>query len=179
MYLLQEFFELVAFVEYVSRLPSSNSTRTRAHYIAYRYVVQCWYRNDDHRCHIANVDGEYKINMAFYKCISTATHDDFTIEDEGIFNWKKSVVIRPVYKSPLCPRGRGRGHGRGRGAKVITGDSPLKSTKKEKKDVENDDATENDEAAESPLQDLTEEDLYIFGYSSSEHDEDGRESGNS
>ena len=169
MYLLQEFFELVAFVEYVSRLPSSNSTRTRAHYIAYRYVAHHWYWNDDHRCHIANIDGEYKINMAFYKCISTATHDDFTIEDKGILNWKKSVVIRPVYKSPPHPRGHGRGRGRGRGAK-----SPLKSTEKE-----NDDAAENDEATESLLQDLTKEDLYIFGYSSSEHDEDGRESGNS
>ena len=42
--------------------------------------------------------------MAFYKGISTATHDDFTIEDEGILNWKKSVVIRPVYKSPPHPR---------------------------------------------------------------------------
>ena len=107
--------------------------------------------------------------MAFYKRISTATHDNFTIEDEGILNWKKSVVIRPVYKSPPCPRGHGRGRGCGRGAK-----SPLKSTKKE-----NDDATENDEAAQSLLQDVTEEDLYIFSYSSSEHDEDGRESGNS
>ena len=179
MYLLQEFFELVAFVEYVGQLPSSNSTRTRAHYITYRYVAHHWYRNDDHRCHIANVDGEYKINMAFYKHISTATHDDFTIEDEGILNWKKSVVIRPVYKSLPRPRGHRRGHGHGIGAKVITDDSPPKSTEKEKKDDENDDATENNEAAESPLQDLTEEDLYIFGYSSSEHDEDGRESGNS
>ena len=81
--------------------------------------------------------------MAFYKCISTATHDDFTIEDEGILNWKKSVVIRPVYKSPPCPRGHRRGHGCGRGAKVITVDSPLKSTEKEKKADENDDAVEN------------------------------------
>ena len=170
---MQEFFELVAFIEYVSRLPSSNSTRTRAHYIAYRYVAHHWYWNDDHRCHITNVDGDYKINMAFYKRISTATHDDFTIEDKGILNWKKSVVIGPVYKSPPCPRGCRRGCGHGRGCKLITGDSSLKSTKKEKKVDENDDATE------SPLQDLTEEDMYIFGYSSSEHDEDGRESGNS
>ena len=116
--------------------------------------------------------------MAFYKHISTATHDNFTIEDEGILNWKKSVVIRPVYKSP-CPRGRGRGHGCARGAKVITGDSSPKLTKKEKKADENDDAAENDDATESPLQDLTEEDMYIFGYSSSKNDEDGRESGNS
>ena len=117
--------------------------------------------------------------MAFYKRISTATHDDFTIEDEGILNWKKLVVIRPVYKSPPCPRGHRRGYGHSRGAKVITADSLLKSTKKEKKADENDDAAENDEATESLLQDLMEEDLYIFGYSSSEHDEDGRESGNS
>ena len=110
--------------------------------------------------------------MAFYKRISTATHDDFTIEDEGILNWKKSEVIRPVYKSP-CARGRGRGRGHGRGCKLITGDSLPKSTEKEKKVDENDDGTE------SPLQDLTEGDMYIFGYSSSEHDEDGRESGNS
>ena len=167
---MQEFFELVAFIEYVGPLPSSNSTRTRAHYIAYRYVVHRWYQNDDHRCHSANVDGDYKINMAFYKRISTATHDDFTIEDKGILNWKKSVVIRPVYKSPPCPRGRGRGCGHGRGGKVITGDSLPKSTEKEKK------ADENDDATESPLQDLTEEDMYIFGYLSSEHDEDGKES---
>ena len=166
---MQEFFELIACVEYVGRLPSSNSTRTRAYYIAYRYVAHHWYWNDNHRCHIANVDGEYKINMAFYKHISTATHDNFTIEDEGILNWKKSVVIRPVYKSPPRPRGHRRGCGHGRGAK-----SPLKSTEKE-----NDDAAENDEATQSPLQDLTGEDLYIFGYSSSEHDEDGREPGNS
>ena len=177
MYLLQEFFELVAFIEYVGQLPSSNSTRTRTHYIAYRYVAHRWYRNDDHRCHIANVDGEYKINMAFYKHISTATHDNFTIEDKGILNWKKSVVIRPVYKSPPHPRGCRRGSGHGRGARVITGNSPPRSTEKEKKADEN--ATENDEATDSHLQDLTEEDLYIFSYSSSEHDEDGRESGNS
>ena len=129
---MQEFFELVAFIEYVGQLPSSNSTRTRAHYIAYRYVVHHWYWNDDHRCHIANIDGDYKINMAFYKHISTAMHDDFTIEDERILNWKKSVVIRPVYKSPPCPRGCRRGCGRGRGGKVITGDSSPKSTEKEK-----------------------------------------------
>ena len=170
---MQEFFELVAFIEYVGQLPSSNSTRTRAHYIAYRYVAHRWYQNDDHRCHIANVDGDYKINMAFYKHISTATHDNFTIEDERILNWKKSVVIRPVYKSPPCPRGHRRGCGCGRGWKIITGDSLPKSTEKEKK------ADENDDATESPLQDLMEEDMYIFGYSSSEHDEDGRESGNS
>ena len=170
---MQEFFELVAFVEYVSRLPPSNSTRTRAHYITYRYVVHHWYRNDDHRCHITNIHGDYKINMTFYKCISTAIHDDFTIEDEGILNWRKSVVIKPVYKSPLHARGHRRGHGHGRGHKLITGDSSPKSTEKEKK------ADENDDGPESPLQDLTEEDMYIFGYSSSEHDEDGRESGNS
>ena len=111
--------------------------------------------------------------MAFYKHISTAIHDDFAIEDEGILNWRKSVVIRPVYKSPPHARGCVRGCGCGRGCQLITGDSSPKSTKKEKKVDENDDGTD------SPLQDLTEEDMYIFGYSSSEHEEDGRESGNS
>ena len=117
--------------------------------------------------------------MVFYKRISTATHDNFTIEDKGILNWKRSVIIRPVYKSPPHLRGHGRSRGCGRGAKVITGDSLPKSTKKEKKADENDDATENNDTTESLLQDLMEEDMYIFSYSSSEHDEDGRESGNS
>ena len=135
--------------------------------------MHCWYWNDDHRCHITNIHGDYKINMAFYKHISTATHDNFTIEDKGILNWKKSVVIRPVYKSPPHARGCGRDCGGSRGCKLITGDSSPTSTKKEKK------ADENDDVTESPLQDLKEEDMYIFGYSSSEHDEDGRESGNS
>ena len=130
---MQEFFELDAFVEYVGRLPSSNSTRTRAHYIAYRYVAHHWHQNDDHRCHITNIYGDYKINMAFYKHISTAKHDNFTIEDEGILNWRKSVVIRPVYKSPPCARHCGRGCSHGRGHKLITGDSLQNQPKRKRK----------------------------------------------
>ena len=99
--------------------------------------------------------------MAFYKCISTATHDNFVIEDEGILNWRKSVVIRPVYKSPPHARGGGRGRGHGKTGKSITQDSASKSTEKDKK------ADENDDGADNPLQDLMEEDMYIFGYSSS------------
>ena len=127
--LLQELFELLAFIKYVGRLPSSNSMHTRAHYISYRYVAHRWYRNDDERCHITEILGDYKINMAFYRQVSTASFDEFRIEDEGMCVWKKSIVIRPVYKSP--PKGHDRGHryGRGRGHGCQGGGSNLaKST---------------------------------------------------
>ena len=106
-------FELVSFIEYVSRLPSKNSTRVRAHYIGYRCIRHTWIWNDDERCHITDVNGDYKINMAFYCRMASQTVDEFEIDEEEILRWRKSVVIRGVYKSP--PKGRGRGQGRGRG----------------------------------------------------------------
>ena len=71
-----------------------------------------WLRNDDNLAHIAHVDGEYKVNMIFYRAMINAPEAVFYVETSGLTEWKKSVVIRGVYNQ----RGRGgrRCHGRGR-----------------------------------------------------------------
>ena len=177
-------FELVSFIEYVGRLPSKNSTRVRAHYIGYRCIRHTWIWNDDERCHIMDVNGNYKINMAFYRQMASQTVDEFEIEEEGILRWRKSVVIRGVYKSP--PKGRGRGQGRGRGhrgrGRGSSGVNSLQkgSTKPNNDDVpdkENDQDNNNDKnTASTTEKDLTKDDFLIYGNSSSE-DESSNESG--
>ena len=177
-------FQLVSFIEYVGRLPSKNSTRVRAHYIGYRCIRYTWIRNDDERCHITDVNGEYKINMAFYRRMASETVDEFEIEEEGILRWRKSVVIRGVYKSPPKARGRGRGRGRGRrgrgrGSSAVN--SPQKGSTKpnndDAPDEENDQDNDNNENTTSTAEkDLTKDDFLIYGDSSSE-DESSNESG--
>ena len=186
-------FELVPFIEYVGRLPSKNSTRVRAHYIGYRCICHTWIWNDDERCHIMDVNGDYKINMAFYRRMASQTVDEFEIEEEGILRWRKSVVIRGVYKSP--PKGRGRGRGRGRGhrgrgrgssavnssqkgsTKPNNDDAPDEENGKKTTDVGDDQDNDNDKnTASTAEKDLTKDDFLIYGDSSSE-DESSNESG--
>ena len=177
-------FELVSFIEYVGRLPSKNSTRIRAHYIGYRCIHHTWIQNDDEWCHIMDVNGDYKINMAFYRRMASQTVDEFEIEEEGILRWRKSVVIRGVYKSPPKGRGRGRGRGRdcrgrGRGSSAVNS-SEKGSTKPNNDDApdeENDQDNDNDEnTASTAEKDLTKDDFLIYGDLSSE-DESSNESG--
>ena len=68
-------------------------------------------RNDDNLAHIAHVDGEYKVNMIFYRAMMNAPEAVFYVETSGLTEWRKSVVIRGVYNQ----RGRGGMRGRGRG----------------------------------------------------------------
>ena len=70
-----------------------------------------WLRNDDNLAHIAHVDGEYKVNMIFYRAMINAPEAVFYVETSGLTEWRKSVVIRGVYNQ----RGRGGRHCRGRG----------------------------------------------------------------
>ena len=70
-----------------------------------------WVRNDDNLAHIAHVDGEYKVNMIFYRAMTNVPEAVFYVETSGLTEWRKSVVIRGVYNE--C--GRGGRHGRGRG----------------------------------------------------------------
>ena len=70
-----------------------------------------WLRNDDNLAHIAHVDGEYKVNMIFYRAMINAPKAVFYVETSGLTEWRKSVVIRGVYNQ--C--GHGGRHCRGRG----------------------------------------------------------------
>ena len=71
-----------------------------------------WVWNDDNLAHIAHVDGEYKVNMIFYRAIINAPEAMFYVETSGLTEWRKSVVIRGVYNE--CGHGGRRGRGRGR-----------------------------------------------------------------
>ena len=70
-----------------------------------------WIRNDDHLVHIAHIEGEYKVNLVFYRAMVSAPPPMFYLNTQCIRYWWKSVVIRGVYNK----RGSGRGHGRGCG----------------------------------------------------------------
>ena len=84
------------------------------------------------------MNGDYKINMAFYCQMASQTVNEFEIEEEGILRWRKSVVIRGVYKSP--PKDRGRGQGRGRGHRGRgRGSSAVNSSQKGSTKLNNDD----------------------------------------
>ena len=73
-----------------------------------------WIRNDDHLVHIAQIEGEYKVNLVFYRAMVSAPPAMFYLNTQCIRYWRKSVVIRGVYNKRGSGRGCGRGHG-GRG----------------------------------------------------------------
>ena len=75
-----------------------------------------WVRNDDNLAHIAHVDGEYKVNMIFYRAMTNAPEAVFYVETSGLTEWRKSVVIRGVYNE--CGHGGRRGCGRGKASTV-------------------------------------------------------------
>ena len=73
-----------------------------------------WIRNDNHHDdHIAQIEGEYKVNLVFYRAMISAPQPMFYLNTQRIRYWRKSVVIRGVYNQ----RGSGRGHGRGHGGR--------------------------------------------------------------
>ena len=79
-----------------------------------------WIRNDDHLVHIAQIEGEYKVNLVFYQAMVSAPAPMFYLNTQCIRYWRKSVVIRGVYNKRGSGRGCGRGHGgRGRTARAV------------------------------------------------------------
>ena len=76
-----------------------------------------WIRNDDQLVHIAHIEGEYKVNLVFYRAMISAPPCMFYLNTQDIRYWRKSVVIRGVYNKRGSGRGCGRGHG-GRGRRA-------------------------------------------------------------
>ena len=128
--------------------------------------------------------------------MASQTVDEFETEEEGILQWRKSVVIRGVSKSPPKgrgragrARGRGRGcRGRGRGSSAVNSsdkdltkpnsdDPPNEDNRKDTKDVGADPEDDNDENTASTTQkDLTTDEFLIYWDLSSE-DESSNGSG--
>ena len=112
---LQDHYELSAFIEYVGRIPRNPEKKELvAHYISYKSLMGEWVRNDDNLAHIAQIDGEYKLNMIFYRAMINAPEAMFYVDTTGLRPWTKSIVIRGVYRGNRWGGGRGRGRGRGR-----------------------------------------------------------------
>ena len=83
-------------------------------------MIGKWIRNDDHLVHIAQIEGEYKVNLVFYRAMVSAPAPMFYLNTQCIRYWRKSVVIRGVYNKRGSGRGHGRGHGgRGRRARAV------------------------------------------------------------
>ena len=139
--------------------------RTKGHYIGYRNIHGTWIRNDDEKCHITDVDGDYKVNMAFYRKVCPETMCSFDIAKEGILHWRKSVVIRGVYRSP--PK---RGSKRGRGRKPVRGRRPDSANKSSAEDGA-DPSTSTDILDLDNCSKISFDDFYIYGDSSSEDEE--------
>ena len=139
--------------------------RTKGHYIGYRNIHGTWIWNDDEKCHITDVDGDYKVNMAFYRKVCLETMCSFDIAEEGLLHWRKSVVIRGVYRSP--PK---RGSKRGRGRKPVRGRRPDSANKSSAEDGA-DPSTSTDVPDVDNHSEISFNDFYIYGDSSSEDEE--------
>ena len=150
--MFQHYFELCGFIEYVGRLPTRDSAMTRGHYIGYRQINFEWIRSDDTKCHRTHIQGDYKVNMAFYRSMSSTTVSDFILDTEGILFWQKSVVIRGVYK-PHGKRGCGQGTSKA-STRTKSGETSMGASL---------------EGAEE----ISLDDFYIFGDSTSPDKEDG------
>ena len=108
MYFFQDHYELIAFIEYMGRIPkNTGSKEVRAHYISYKSVMGQWIRNDDSLCHTAEVAGSYKVNLVFYRAMTLASPCDWIIDTDSMLFWKKAVVIQGVY-TPKNKSKRGR-----------------------------------------------------------------------
>ena len=108
----QDHYELCAFIEYVGRIPRNPEKKELvAHYISYKSLMGEWVRNDDNLAHIAQIDGEYKVNLIFYRAMINAPQAMFYVDTTTLRPWTKSVVIRGVYKG----NGQGGRRGCGRG----------------------------------------------------------------
>ena len=103
--------------------------------------------------------------MAFYRKVCPETMCSFDIAEEGLLHWRKSVVIRGVYRSP--PK---RGSKRGRGRKPVRGRRPDSANKSSAEDGA-DPSTSTDVPDVDNCSEISFDDFYIYGDSSSEDEE--------
>ena len=89
----------------------------------------------------------------------------FDIAKEGILHWRKSVVIRGVYRSP--PK---RGSKRGRGRKPVRGHRPDSANKSSAEDGA-DPSTSTDVPDLDNRSEISFDDFYTYGDFSSEDEE--------
>ena len=62
------------------------------HYIGYHCIIGEWIHNDDALCHTTMIDGEYKVNLAFYRAMRSAPAHIF-LDTRTIPMWHKPVII--------------------------------------------------------------------------------------
>ena len=86
-------FELVSFIEYVGKMPKRRDIRSTAglcaHYISYREIDFQFVRNDDALAHKTEVEGNYKIRLAFYRNMRDCDREYLRIDLDGLPVWRR------------------------------------------------------------------------------------------
>ena len=84
-------FELVSFIEYVGKMPKRRDIRSTeglvAHYISYREIDFQFIRNDDALAHKTEIEGNYKIRLAFYHNMRDCDREYLRIDLDGLPVW--------------------------------------------------------------------------------------------
>ena len=95
-------FELVSFIEYVGCMPKKCNINTTegivAHYISYKEIGLQFVHHDDSATHVARVEGEYKIRLAFYRNMHDCQCAQLNIDLDGFPVWQKPKIVRAPFK---------------------------------------------------------------------------------
>ena len=86
-------FELVSFIEYVGKMPKRRDIRSTeglvAHYISYREIDFQFICNDDALVHKTEIEGNYKIRLAFYRNMRDCDREYLRIDLDGLPVWRR------------------------------------------------------------------------------------------
>ena len=92
-FFIQITYELESFIEYVGKLPGSNSKSMgiQAHYVGYQIREDCVLRFDDAAVHKVALQDEYNVNLVFYRRSYIVPHAWHGYTDAI------PVLTRPIY----------------------------------------------------------------------------------
>ena len=95
-------FKLVSFIEYVGCMPKKCNIKTTegivAHYILYKEIGLPFVHHDDSVAHVAEVEEEYKIRLAFYRNMRDCQRAQLNIDLDGLPVGRKPIVVRAPFK---------------------------------------------------------------------------------
>ena len=87
-------FELVSFIEYIGPMPKKCNIKTTegivVHYILYKEIGLQFVHHDDSVAHVAEVEGEYKFRLAFYRNMRDSQCAQLNIDLDGLPVWRKT-----------------------------------------------------------------------------------------
>ena len=95
-------FELVSFIEYIGCMPKKRNIITTegivAHYISYKEIGLQFAWHDDSVAHVAEVEGDYKVRLAFYRNMHYYQCAQVNIDLDRLPVWQKPKIVRAPLK---------------------------------------------------------------------------------